>query len=80
MGNKISSKIKDDIFAERIDKGERFGKGDTLIVEMEVKQEFVESVNTYVNKSYQVIKINEHIERKPQGKLDLKEKDDGKKE
>ena len=37
LGNKISSKIKDDIFAERIDKGERFGKGDTLIVEMEVK-------------------------------------------
>lgn len=71
LGNKISAKIKDNIFGEKIDKGERFGKGDTLIVDMEVKQEFIESVNTYVNKSYTIIKIHKHIERNIQGKLDL---------
>jgi len=77
LGNKISCKIKDNLFADRIDKGERFGKGDTLIVDMEVRQEFDESVNTYINKSFTIIKINDHIERNVQAKMNLKTSTDG---
>lgn len=71
LGNKIQVKIKDEAFSERVDKGERFAKGDTLEVEMEIKQKFDESVNAYVNKSYTITKILNHIERPPQGKLGL---------
>ena len=69
LGNKISAKMKDDAFSDRIDKGERFAKGDTLEVEMEIRLEFDESVNAYVNKGYTVTRIIKHIERLPQGRL-----------
>jgi len=71
LGNKISAKVTDSTFGERIDKGERFGKGDTLNAEMEITQKFDESVNSYVNKSYTITKILKHIERPTQSKLDL---------
>ena len=71
LGNKISAKVTDSTFGERIDKGERFGKGDTLNAEMEITQKFDESVNSYVNKSYTITKILKHIERTTQSKLDL---------
>ncbi|WP_457617568.1 hypothetical protein [Lutibacter sp.] len=70
-GNKISAKIKDKNFQERIDKGERFAKGDTLEVELEIKQKFVPSVNTFVNKSYKINRIIKHIERNEQSKFDF---------
>lgn len=71
LGNKISAKILDQTFSKRIDKGERFGKGDTLEVKMEIKQQFDETVNAFVNKTYTVIEILNHKERPVQGKLDL---------
>lgn len=71
LGNKISAKVTDSTFGERIDKGERFGKGDTLNAEMEITQKFDESVNSFVNKSYTITKILKHIERPTQSKLDL---------
>ena len=53
----------------RINKGERFGKGDTLIADIEIVQEYDENLNAFMNKSYTVIKILEHIERPAQGNL-----------
>lgn len=70
-GNKISVKINDPDFYERIDKGEAFSKGDVLEVELEIKQVFESSVNTYVNKSYKVNRIIRHIGRNEQSKLDF---------
>jgi len=71
-GRIISANIVDKDFFKKIDSGEQFAKGDSLRVELEIKQEFRESVNTYVNKSYQINRVIEHIPRPPQGKLDLK--------
>lgn len=68
-GHKISAKVKDESFRDRINKGERFGKGDSLEVEMQIRQEFDESVNTYINKSYVITKIIKHIEKPQQGNL-----------
>jgi len=62
-GIKISARIADPSFYEQIDKGEAFAKGDTLEVELQVKQRFDESVNTFITKSYQVNKILRHIAR-----------------
>ncbi|MFN8406997.1 MAG: hypothetical protein U0X71_05895 [Sphingobacteriaceae bacterium] len=70
-GNKISAKIVDRKFQELIDKGISFAKGDGLEVSLQITQRWDDSANTYVNKSYQVIKIARHIPRNEQGKLDL---------
>lgn len=70
-GNSISVKINDPEFYERVDKGESFSKGDTLIVQLEIKQLFDTSVNTYINKSYKIKKIIDHIKRDEQSSLDF---------
>lgn len=72
-GNKISAKIADPNFYELIDKGEAFAKGDTQEVELQINQKFDESVNTYINKSYQVNKILRHLSRNEQQKINFKE-------
>ena len=70
-GNKITAKINDENFHKKIDKGEAFSKGDVLEVELEIKQIFEESVNTFVNKSYKIRKIISHHKRDEQSKMDF---------
>jgi len=70
-GNKITAKLDDPHFQERIDKGESFAKGDVLEVELETKQKFDATVNTFINKSYKVIKIIRHIKREKPPQLDF---------
>jgi hypothetical protein len=70
-GNKINAKIFDDDFYKKIDQGESFSKGDTLEVDLEIKQIFDSSVNTFINKSYRILKINNHIKRGTQSKFDF---------
>src|SRR5690606_17072105 len=53
-GNRITAKLDDPNFQERIDAGESFSKGDMLEVELEIKQKFDKSVNTYVNTAYKI--------------------------
>lgn len=71
-GIKISAFIKDDGFFRQIDKGEKFAKGDSLEVELEIRQVFDESVNAFFNDSYTITKVLKHIPRPPQGSFDLK--------
>lgn len=70
-GNRITAKIKDPKFYDLINKGERFAKGDILEVELQIKQKFDLGVNTYVNKSYQINRITNHIPRDEQQKLNF---------
>lgn len=70
-GHKISSKINDPEFYKRIDKGEKFSKGDMLEVELEIKQVFDTAANTFINKSYKISKILSHTPRDEQSTLDL---------
>lgn len=72
-GNKISTKINDPEFYQKIDKGEKFSKGDILEVELEILQVFDKAVNTHVNKSYKVNKVLNHIPRDEQTKFDFKD-------
>lgn len=62
-GNKITAKVEDPNFQKRIDNGESFSKGDMLEVEFEIKQKFDTTVNTFVNKSYKINRIINHIKR-----------------
>lgn len=70
-GNKISAKIEDDNFFKKIDSGEKFAKGDVIEVELEILQEYDESVNTFVNKKYSINKVYDHIPRSEQQNLDF---------
>lgn len=62
-GNKISANIFDEDFFKKIDGGESFAKGDQLKVDLQVTQVFDESIGTFVNQSYAVLKVYEHIKR-----------------
>lgn len=62
-GNKISASIADEDFYKKIDAGEAFSKGDQLKVELQVTQILDESIGTFVNHSYRVMKVTEHIKR-----------------
>lgn len=72
-GNRISAKINDPNFFNLIDKGEAFAKGDVLEVELQINQKWDGSVNTYINKSYQVNRIIRHILRNEQQKFEFEE-------
>jgi hypothetical protein len=75
-GNKISATIEDKGFMKRIDQGEKFSKGDSLICDLEIQQIFDSSINTYVNKYYRVLRVLEHKPRPEQGDLPLPHKED----
>lgn len=62
-GNRISANITDEQFFKLIDGGESFAKGDQLRVDLQINQSIDESVGIYVNQSYQVLKVHEHIKR-----------------
>jgi hypothetical protein len=72
-GNKISAKIADPDFQKRIDQGEAFAKGDVLEVEFTITQVFEPSVNTFVNKSYQINRIIQHYSRNEQLSIEFSE-------
>ncbi|MBI5358334.1 hypothetical protein HZB69_01750 [Candidatus Amesbacteria bacterium] len=61
LGNKISAYITDKEFFEEIDRDERFGKGDILIVKLKIYQIFDPTVATYVNESYEILEVKQHI-------------------
>lgn len=68
-GNKITAKITDKNFYEKIDAGQSFAKGDTLRVDLKIKQEFDEAANAFINKGYEIIRVIKHNPRNAQGKL-----------
>lgn len=68
-GNAISARMRDPKFLDRIAEGERFAMGDRLEVDMEIKQEFDESLQTYRIKSREITHVHEHIPRMVQGQL-----------
>lgn len=70
-GNKISAYVTDADFFSRINLGEKFSKGDSLKVDLQINQIFDPSVNIYVNHSYQINKVHEHMPRAEQSKLNI---------
>lgn len=64
QGSKIYATIEDKVFFKEIERGERaFRSGDKLIVDLEIEQIFNEVVNIFVNDSYHVLRVIEHIPR-----------------
>lgn len=69
VGNKISTTMEDKSFSEKINRGEKFSKGDALICDLEIDQVFDAGQNTYINKSYRILRVLEHKPRPEQGNL-----------
>lgn len=64
QGIKIYAALMDPIFFKKIEKGEvAFRSGDRLVVDLEIKQVFNESANTFVNEDYNIISVRSHIPR-----------------
>lgn len=72
-GVKIQAFIKDDNFFKRIDSGEKFAKGDQLVADIKVYQTYDPSIDSYINDSYEVIKVNKHTPRPEQIGLSFEE-------
>jgi len=68
-GVKIQAYIKDDSFFKRIDNGEKFAKGDTLITTVKVYQIYDHSIGNWINDSYEIISIKKHTPRPEQIEL-----------
>lgn len=68
-GFKIQMIVKDDALMQKIDEGERFGKGDAIRVKMRIVKKFNHVYNAYENKSYKIVEFIEHIEAPKQEKL-----------
>ncbi len=68
-GNRISANITDEDFFKHVDAGESFAKGDQLRADLQITQILDESVGIYVNQSYQIVKVHEHIKRSEPQKL-----------
>lgn len=60
-GFKIPIIVKDDALMQKIDEGERFGKGDSIRVKLRKVQKYNKEYKAYENKSYKIIEFYEHI-------------------
>jgi len=63
---RISAAITDENFLERVNQGERFGRGDTLDVELEIVKEIDDKLKILVNKSYKIIRVYDISRRQEQ--------------
>jgi hypothetical protein len=62
-GVKISATISDSEFWDRINAGQRFGKGDVLVGDLKIFREYDANVGAYYNREYQVSSVREHKPR-----------------
>ncbi len=68
-GIKITGYIKDKAFYESVDKGEKFAKGDSLEVKIQVNRVFDPSVDTDIIKGYEILEVIRHIPRGDKSQL-----------
>ena len=60
-GRTISMNVKDDALMDAIDKGERFGKGDSIRARLRITQKYKPEYGTYVDSMYKIVGFYEHI-------------------
>jgi hypothetical protein len=70
-GRKISASIKDNAFMDKLNNGERFAKGDILVVELEKERIFDKTLNIFIEKDFSIQNVIEHIPRQENGQQHL---------
>ena len=73
QGIPISVNVKDERFLDRVQSGEKFARGDVLVVALRIEQVLDKQLRTYVNKKYEIVEVKQHIPFEPdlQGRLEL---------
>jgi hypothetical protein len=61
--------MRDKEFQSRVERGQAFSKGDILAATLVIHQKLDPTLNTYVNKSYDIVMVSAHIPRSEQPKL-----------
>lgn len=72
-GFPIRCTLRDETFQKHIDSGASFAKGDSLKVRLRVFKRFNKEYNVYVNKSYKILEILEHVHQAKQQKFEFGE-------
>ncbi len=63
-GNRLNNvRFTDDVFISDIENGRQIGNGDQLIVEMDCYQEYDDTVKTFLNKSFEILRVHEHVHK-----------------
>lgn len=70
-GQRISAKMSDQEMIRIIDLGEKFAKGDTMLVDIEITKYYDTELQTYMitKDSYKILKYKQHIKAPQQNKL-----------
>ncbi len=68
-GVKIRARIKSDGLFKKIDSGEQFSEGDTVIADIKAYQTY--SNANWINDSYEIVSIKNHIPRMLQANLNI---------
>lgn len=64
-GMRIPVTLRDERFLDRVERGEKFAKGDTLIVALRIQQKLDKQLRTYVNKNYEIVEVKQHVPFEP---------------
>lgn len=68
-GRPIPASIKDEQFLQRIQAGEKFGNGDSLVVDLEISKKYDEGYDTYIIDKYTVLNVRD-IHRRGDNRAD----------
>ena len=71
QGVKIAASIHDNDFLARVAGGEKFAKGDIIVAEVQTHQVFDRALNTFINRSYEILTVQQHIPRAEQIGMEL---------
>jgi hypothetical protein len=72
-GMRIPVKLRDQRFLDRVQSGEKFARGDALVVALLIEQRLDKQLRVYVNKKYEILEVKQHVPFEPsvQGTLEL---------
>jgi len=65
----ITMPMQDNALSSLIESGLRFAKGDSIIVDLEVTQEYNQECNMFIPKKYRIAKFIKHIPRPEQNRI-----------
>ncbi len=70
-GRKIGMKVIDEQFNNKVNNGEPFHAGDQLIATVRIKQKFSDKYNTFIDDSYEILSVEQHIKRSEDESLQI---------
>jgi hypothetical protein len=74
-GKPISANITDDNFLAKVKAGEQFASGDTLEVDLLIRQKFNQMLNTYIDSKKTITRVHRHTKKPEQTMMDFDKRD-----